>query len=291
MHKSLTERIIISASSVAENVARKYFPQTQSFDAYFAWIEFLATHGRAPVQSHYCDILCQLKMKPDMRSPLRAFVSDKEFVKVFVAGTVGSKYNVPTYAVLGTATEVKTCDYPDACCIKATHTSGNYIVREAGEEIDVDEIASWLRINYYRYHREANYQHLSPKIIVEPLIFGGANPPEYKYICYDGVPKLILHISDRTAGIKKTYFDLSWNFLPIFLHDAATDPLARRPKNLEEMNLVALELSKYFSLVRIDMYSNGDEIKIGEITNCDANAEAKFHANGGELIADILLQK
>ena len=42
------------------------------------------------------------------------------------------------------------------------------------------------------------------------------------------------------------------------------------------MIFVAEQLSKNFDFIRIDLYSNGHDIKVGEITNCHGNAHEKI---------------
>src|SRR5690606_7574589 len=96
-------------------------------------------------------------------------------------------------------------------CIKATHTSGCVILRKQGEPIDRAYIKSWFGLNYYHMCREANYQRLKPKVIVEPLVFGDSNIQDYKIFCVNGQPRLIQVDVDRYIEHKRKYFDAGWN--------------------------------------------------------------------------------
>jgi hypothetical protein len=48
-------------------------------------------------------------------------------------------------------------------------------------------------------------------------------------------------------------------------------------------------LSKPFSLVRVDFYSNGQEFYVGEITNLSGAALATFDSFESEMIASEIL--
>mgnify|MGYP000120846137 CR=1 FL=1 len=63
-----------------------------------------------------------------------------------------------------------------------------------------------------------------------------------------------------------------------------------KPKNYLEMLAVAAKLAKHFDgLIRIDLYSNGDDIKLGEITNCHGSARERILPAGKEVMLDDYL--
>ena len=51
-------------------------------------------------------------------------------------------------------------------------------------------------------------------------------------------------------------------------------------KNLDEMISLSESVGKYFNFIRIDMYTNDNEIFLGEITNIHGGATEKFLPNG-----------
>ena len=57
------------------------------------------------------------------------------------------------------------------------------------------------------------------------------------------------------------------------------DFVLEKPNNLSEMTILAEKISKFFSFIRIDMYSNNNEIFIGEITHIHGGACEKFLPN------------
>lgn len=253
------------------------FPETRAGDRLHAWIQFLRFHRRLPSKAmRYNDVLHRIKTSGEVLDPLRIFVSDKEFMKLYVTAVVGERYAVPTLAVLGDAEAIDEYEFPAQCCIKATHTSGCVILREGGEPVDIERVKSWLGINYYRVGREANYKLLKPKVIVEPLVFGDSNVQDFKIFCVHGTPRLIQVDVDRYIGHKRKYFDPEWNAQDFSIKYPLAKRSIPRPENLAEMLAVAAELSKRFWFVRIDLYSNGTQLYVGEITHCADNAGGKF---------------
>ena len=48
----------------------------------------------------YNDVLHRIKTSDDIIDPLRVFVSDKEYLKLYVRATLGDRYVVPTIDVI-----------------------------------------------------------------------------------------------------------------------------------------------------------------------------------------------
>jgi len=216
-------------------------------------------------------------------------VSDKEFIKIYVKAIVGNQYNVPTKAVLRDRSEVDSYEFPPSCCIKPTQASGKVILRRNCEPIEKETIKSWFDINYYYISREANYKNLKPKVIVEPLIFNNPNVEDYKFFCFNGKVKLIQVDIDRRTNHKRAIYDTDWKQLQFSIAHPKAEQGIPRPNNLFDMINIAESLSQYFDLIRIDMYSDGNQCLIGEITNCHGNASEKFIPQEAEIEASRII--
>jgi len=265
----------------------RLIPNGRLFDHFVAFITFVRMHKRLPGNKMlFNDVLYRIKTTDEIIDPLRVFVSDKEFVKLYVKAAAGDQYNVPTIKILHTIDEAKEFDFPADCCIKPTHMSGKVILRKQGAPIDFEEIESWLKHRYYNHKaREINYKTLKPKVIVEPLIFGNSNPTDYKIFCYMGKPKLIQLDIDRYIEHTEKFFDSDWNEMPFSIHYPRSRRTVEKPKNLDKMLEVAGLLSSHFNFVRVDLYSNGEECYVGEITNCPGGASGfvtNLYSNGAE---------
>lgn len=268
----------------------RVLPENDRGDRVFAFFNFVAQLGRLPSQRHlFNDALYRIKVNGEMSDPLRVFVTDKEFLKLFVRATVGEQHNVPTLGILRDPSALASFEFPAGCCIKPTHLSGHVILRRDGEGIDLDRMRGWFGMNHYRAGREANYRTLTPKVIVEPLIFGGGDVEDYKFFCVNGVPRLVQVDIDRYGTHRRKYFDSDWRDLPFSIgypRDVRPFP---RPATLEKMLDIASRLSERFPFVRVDLYTNGEEVLVGEITHCHDNAAARFIPAEGEQWASVLL--
>jgi hypothetical protein len=255
---------------------KKVLPKNAWGDRVFAKLLFFASHRRLPTDSMtFNDVLYRIKTTFDIIDPLRVFVTDKEFVKIYVAAVVGNDHNVPTLGIIRNRADVQNYDFPPVCCIKPTHLSGHYILRKHGEPIDRGKIERWWDESHYINLREANYRSLRPKGIVERLLDADSFI-EYYCFCYMAVPKLIFVSVDHTIGKKRALFDAQWNELGFSLGFPKASQKIPKPRNLEKMLLVAQKLSSPFSFIRIDFYSNGSMCYVGEITNCHASAVQAF---------------
>ena len=280
-------RIVVSALYRA---LKWLIPKNRFGDWLLGYLLFVHSHKRLPSrQMLFNDVFFKIKTSAELLDPLRVFVTDKEYLKLYVKAVVGAQYNVPTIAVIRDKVAVKHYPFPPDCVIKPTHLSGAIIIRKNNAPVDVDKIASWFDTNYYEITREINYKFLRPKVIIEPLIFGDDNVDLYSFFCLKGVPKLIqLSVNCLTAR-KNTFFDMAWHKLDFtMLAPIIMDPI-NKPDNHLEMLMIANKLSAGFSFVRIDMYSDGKSCLIGEITHCDGSANATFNPKSGENVASRII--
>lgn len=268
-----------------------WLPEVDWLDRGIARFDFWVFHCRLPSRRRrtFNDMFWHVRGTEEILDPLRVFISDKELVKLYVKAAAGEEYNVPTIAVLRDMEAVRTFGFPPDCCIKPTHGSGQVILRRDAAPIDYDEIASWFDMNYYRGRREQNYRTLRPKVIVEPLIFDMDRLADFKIFCWQGEPRLIQVDMDRHTNHTRKYYDTQWREQPFSLAHPIYAGTIERPRNLDTMLGVAAKLSSRFSLVRIDLYTDGARCLVGEITNCQANALERFEPASGEEIASQIL--
>jgi hypothetical protein len=266
------ERLPRALRSTVANVVPRLLPETSWGDELSALLLFLWAHRRLPRRSGggFNDALFWLKASGEIDDPLRVFVTDKEFVKLYVRAKLGEAYNVPTLAILRSPDEAAAYRYPDVCFIKPTHLSEHIILRRDGAPVDIERVRSWFAMNHYYVGREANYRHLQPKVIVEPLALGIQSPVDYKFLCVNGEPRIV-SVVRRFEELTATYYTADWEFLP-FGFAKPPGPPRDRPANLDQLLEVAAVLSRDFNLMRVDLYSDGRNVQVGELTNCMSNA-------------------
>jgi len=210
---------------------------------------FLRSHNRLPTnKANITDMLYRMKTSDEMLDPTRAFVTDKEYSKLFVKGVLGVDRCAPTFTVLTTPEEIDAYDFPAKCCIKPTQASGAFILRKNGEDIDREDIKEWLTLNYYDTSREVNYKLLKPKIIVEELLFNDDNLINYKTFCYGGQPKMIQVDNGRDEARQISRFDTNWVRQDGFIDEIPVVDTLERPANLEQMLHAAEKLAQHFPL-------------------------------------------
>lgn len=245
---------------------------------------FLAKHKRLPIRPNtlFNDFLFQLVSSSEFGSPLRTFITDKEFGKIYVEKKLGAGKTPATLCVLRTPKEVETylpATYP--AVIKPTHSSGRSVVvfSESDYHKAITQIKDWLNHDYFLQSLEKNYAKLEKKIIVEQYI-DNTFALEGSVHCLSGEPKIISLIDRKTK--ERQSFDTNKSPLGVSL----VYPLKEfEPKDWGFLNSLLNSsriLSGEFSYIRVDFYTDGERVLFGELTNLPARATGKFFPAGGE---------
>lgn len=281
---SFSERLVERVFSVLYRVARK-LPYGYYFDRYYALTHFAKYQRRLPRRKNgsFNDVLFFNKWDGYLDTDLVRLTTDKELAKLFTAGVLGPDKCVPTIAVLRTEKAIDGFDFCDNWYVKGTASSGDCILVENGK-IDTTILKNWLKRTHYHSTRERNYKTLTQKIIVEPNVRFSSEAIFYdiRFFAYHGrVKAAMLGFYSEGVGYRK-FFDRDWNEIEIELQRKRYKPKVEEPKNLTVLIEAAEKLAVYFSLVRIDMYTNEDRYLIGEITHCHGNAQQRFGSKSDE---------
>lgn len=278
---------------LASSIVRR-LPKNRVGDKLSSFIIFWVHQGRRPRRSGHSlnDLVYSIKSSDEICSPLRGFVSDKEFSKMYVASKIGDKYNVPTVCILKSKREVDDYEFPADVIVKPTHMSGAYIFSQANCQIDKSKVKSWFDVNYYNWTREYNYKHLKPKVIVEPVLFSGSACDDYKVFCLAGEPRFIKVDLSRHAGHRSIIYDIYWKKIPVMFSTSgvrAYEGDVEKPKNLDDIIAISKKLSEDFSFCRIDCYTDGDSLYVGEITNTPGDTRSVFETEEQERLLSRVL--
>lgn len=260
-------------------------PKNRVGDLIFSLLIFFRAHKRLPKNELlFNDVLFKIKTSNEILDPLRVLVSDKEFLKSYVQDVAGDQYNVPIYAILRSKESVCLYDFPDRCVIKPTHSSGRVIIKLDNSSLNLKEIEDWFDHNYYQYSREANYKYLQPKVIIEPLVFDEINNDTYNLFCVNGSVRVIQVNKNPLINRESIFLDAGWSDLGFTMTAKKLEIVPKIPDNFDVMVELAEKLSSPFSFIRVDLYSNGKQCFVGELTNCDGSASAPFKPAWGEQI-------
>ena len=276
---------------------KRLLPHNYWGDSVYALWQFRHRQGRFPrLKSpiRYSDRLFAMKTDGTLLDPLRQYISDKEYVKYYIGSVVGWQYNIETYQVLHSLDEVDCLSlerFP--CVLKPTHLSGSAMfMTDPKQSLNGELLKSWFKIDHYENTREQNYKYLRPKVLVEEFFSedGKTVPSDYKFLCFNGVPKIIQVDSDRYGDHVQSFYDLSWNRLRfnVGFHETIGDE--PRPVALDDMLDIASLLSSPFSFIRVDMYCNDQDVRVGELTNCPHSAGRKFDPPESEFMLGKLFE-
>ena len=214
------------------------------------------------------------------RDPLYTKLVDKEQVKDYVESVIGSKYVIKTLAVWDRPEDIKWESLPNDFVLKTTSGGGSTGVVICRDKSTIDKIEAVKKLkkslcnSIYLLSREWPYKNLRPKILAEQLLKApdGEEIRDYKFYCFDGVPRVMLIASERFKSPHTyfDYYDMQGNHLP-FCQGGLNNPITPEvPNNFEELKKVASLLSAGFPHVRLDLYSVNGEVYFGEYTFFDS---------------------
>lgn len=219
---------------------------------------------------------------------------DKYAVRQHIDEVMGEGHMFPLLAKWESADEMDFSDLPGGFVLKCNHDSGSTKLIRNKEELTADEIENLkkyykkrLRKNAFYAGREYPYKGIKKRyILAEALMTDEANPEgsieDYKFFCFDGVPKVMFIATDRYTDCRFDFFDMDFNHLDIEnLHPNADKPISK-PEMFEEMKEIAAKLSAGMKFVRIDLYQINGKIYFGEYTFFHGGAFAPFKPDSWE---------
>jgi hypothetical protein len=172
---------------------------------------------------------------------------------------------------------------PNSFVLKVNHGSGQQILVKDKSEIDWEHelklLRKWLSSNHYYNGREWGYKNIIPRIICEKYIEeNGKLPTDYKFFCFNGVPRFLEVHKCRYEGQKKNIYDMDWKLLEFQKgnYPHITEQL-EKPLGFEKMIDYAERLSKGFPFVRVDFYNVEGRIYFGEMTFYPGNGVSMFY--------------
>lgn len=209
------------------------------------------------------------------RRPIDTTLSDKYAVKEYIAKTIGPQYVIPLLGVWDRFDDIDFDKLPNQFVLKCTHDSGGIVICRDKSRLDIEaarqKLTRGLSHNFYVYSREKAYRDIPRRIIAEEYREDSKTGElrDYKFFCFDGVPKALFIASDRQVEGEETkfdFFDMDYNHLPFTNgHPNAKVP-PEKPVCFEEMKVLAAKLSKGIPHVRVDFYEVDGQVYFGEMT-------------------------
>lgn len=221
------------------------------------------------------------------RRPEYITMVDKFAVKDYVASIIGQEFIIPTIAAWDSLEDIDFEKLPNQFVLKWNHDSKSVVICSDKSKFDKEKALRKLQhgahVNGYWYGREWPYKGVKPKIIAEQFIKQDdphhKDLTDYKFFCFDGEPKYVQIIQDRSEHETVDFFDMEWrhqDFVGLSVKAVLSKVVPEKPAHFEEMKRVAAELSKNIPFSRIDLYDVRDHVYFGEITLYPASGLGAF---------------
>ena len=275
MKKDTLKKWLENPWRIAKSLARRgwlnYLP-----DKTYLSIQYRATFGKKMNWKKPRTFTEKLQwIKVYDRKPVYCEMVDKYAAKKFASAKIDSKYVVP--AVGGPWTTFDEIDFdglPDQFVLKTTHDCGGVLICKDKKTLDKEKVRVFLekhlKRNYYLHAREWPYKDVQPRIFAEEYLSALENDlRDYKFFCFNGVPKLMFIASERQSVDEETkfdFYDMDFNHLPIINGHPNASQAPMKPQNFEQMKALASVLSAGIPHLRVDFYECNGRLYLGELT-------------------------
>lgn len=231
-----------------------------------------------------------LKEKLDLKNP-RTFNEKLQWLKLYyypqndLAVKCADKYRVREYIkekgyentlvpLLGAWNNVEDIDWdslPNKFVLKCNHGCAYNIVCNDKTEFDrikaKKQLNTWLKEDFGAFNIEPHYSKIKKhKITCEEFL--GDNLVDYKFFCFNGIPKFIYVssdlIHDRQARIG--FFNIDGSKINLKRDDYASIEKIELPSFYNEMLEMASKLCKDFPFVRVDFFVTDNKYYFAELT-------------------------
>jgi hypothetical protein len=212
------------------------------------------------------------------RHKLLKVCSDKYNVRSYVKSKGLDDILVPLYGVFNNPSEINFDKLPESFVIKSTLGGGNTQVliidnkNNVGPENIRKSINQWkIKKLYKSISREWGYESGDAKIIIEENLITKYKQPliDYKFFCFEGIPKYIYVISERNKnpGPYIDIYDMDFKKINATRPDIPnSNKIFTKPTNYSKMLEIVRILSMDFPHVRVDLYNFDGNILFGELT-------------------------
>ena len=216
-------------------------------------------------------------------NPLYMQLSDKYRVRSYVEEKIGNGFLIPLLGKWNSVSEIDFDNLPNQFVLKCNHDSGGIVICTDKRIFDIkkakEKLNHHLAQNYYYMSREWAYKDIKPCIICEKYLFDEKTHDlrDYKFFCFNGMPKLIQVDFNRFIDHKRNIYSLDWELQDLTIK-CPNDPkvIIEKPPNLDEMIEIAKKLSAGIPEVRVDLYSVNGKTYFSEMTLYHGSGIEKF---------------
>lgn len=211
-----------------------------------------------------------LKLNYLPNNPLVIQCADKFRVRDFIKSQGFENKLVPLLGDWSDARKIDWPKLPQKFVLKCNHGCAYNILCADKESFDkegaVKQLNAWMKEDFGAFNIERHYSKIEPHITCEEYL--GDNITDYKYFCFNGVPKFIYVstdlVHDRQAQIG--FFYLDGSKMPLKRDDYTDIPSVELPPFFNEMTEMAKVLCQKFPFVRVDFFIANGKFYFAELT-------------------------
>ncbi len=221
-------------------------------------------------------------------TPLKTQLADKYLVREFVKEIIGEEYLIPLLGVWDNFDDIDFNTLPNQFVLKCNHGSGMNLIVTDKSKLNIKKAKkkfdNWMKENFgFAKGLQLHYNYIPHKIIAEELI----TPIEdYKFYCYNGMCKHILHKTETNFKTEYCNFDRKLNCLPLSPQSTVKD--IKIPNEYNKMLLLAEKLSKKFNFVRVDLLTSNNQIYFSELTFTPSSGINTYTTSWDKKLGDFL---
>ncbi len=125
------------------------------------------------------------------------------------------------------------------------------------------------------------YSGARPLLILEVMLDDQGIPPrDFKFFAFDGEPALIQIYQDRFTHPRRRYYTIGWQALAVQTGgpwgSLPLAPILPQPSTLPLMLKAVRTMAQGYDFIRVDLYSVGGTVYVGEITPYPNGGLARF---------------
>lgn len=215
--------------------------------------------------------------------PIMTKCADKYLVREYIKEKIGEEYLIPLLGVWDKVDDIDFDSLPNQFVLKVNWGCGQNIIVKDKSKLNIEEaknkLKNWLNpfSNHYYWSYEWQYKNIEPKIICEKYLEQiDEQIYDYKFFCFNGIPKYIQVDIDRFSNHKRCIYDTNWNKLEFTNNYPLYNKDIEKPKKLSDMLKISKILSKSFKFIRVDFYIINNMPIFGELTFTHENGFGKF---------------
>jgi len=206
----------------------------------------------------------------------------RAYVTRVLGPTTAAEVLVPLLYETGNPETIPFAKLPREYVVKPNHASGWLLFKTIANPLADDVILAtcqrWVRSRFGLLMHEWPYARMPRRVLIEQLLRDetGAIPRDYKLYLFHGRCQIIHVDRDRFGHHTRNLYDRAFRPLDVQLRHPL-GPHQPPPPTFSRMLNLAETLAQPFSFVRIDFYTIGEAVYVGEFTHWPASGYCPFN--------------